>query len=334
MMARKRPWLDQFVELLDTLPSRVYTGKQIGELRNAHQDEFGIPRTLSVQRLIMALTETGQLREVAIPSEGAVREAERLGLPVEQAGELGRFLEERVETGADRTKWYAPFTRYVWGEASAYEVALSLRGGSYLSHASAVFLQGLTAQIPRTIYANKEQSEKPAPEGRLTQDGIDRAFANNPRSSQYIYMFEGTRIVLLSGKQTGNLEVSDVPLPGASDDRPGSPMMTVPTTKIERTLIDITVRPAYAGGVFEVLAAFRGALDRVSIPTLVATLRRLKYVYPYHQAIGFYLERAGYRPEQLQRLKALGIEFDFYLAHRMPDPQYNADWRVYYPAGL
>jgi hypothetical protein len=333
-VTRKRPWLNRLIALLEVRPNRVYTGKQLGELRAQYEDELQIPRTLSLQRIIMALGENGRLREVSIPSEGAVREAEHLGLPRERAAKLGQFLGEAGGPGWEGTRLYAPFTRYIWADASPYEVALSLRGGSYLSHASAVFLQGLTTQIPRTVYANKEQSEKPAPEGRLTQEGIDRAFANNPRASRYVYVFEGTRIVLLSGKQTGNLEVTEVPLPGSQDGRPGTPVPTVPTTKLERTLIDITVRPAYAGGVFEVLSAFKGALDRVSIPTLVATLRRLKYVYPYHQAIGFYLQRAGHPSEQLQRLKSLGLNFDFYLAHKMPEPQYDKEWRVFYPAGL
>ena len=39
-------------------------------------------------------------------------------------------------------------------------MALSLRPRSYLSHASALVLQGLTEQIPGTIYVNQEQSAK------------------------------------------------------------------------------------------------------------------------------------------------------------------------------
>lgn len=219
----------------------------------------------------------------------------------------------------------ASITRYVWGPVSMYAVAMSLRPGAYLSHASAVFIHGLTTQIPKTVYVNKEQSPKPAPTGPLTQDGIDRAFRNAQRSSHYVFGYEGYRVVLLSGKSTNRLEVSQVKGPSGE---------LLDVTKLERTLIDIAVRPVYAGGVFEVLNVFRAAKERVSVNTLVATLKTLGYVYPYHQAIGFYMERAGYEGTKLDRLRALGLNHDFYLSHKMGPTAYSAEWRVFFPEGL
>lgn len=92
----------------------------------------------------------------------------------------------------------------------------------------------------------------------------------------------------------------------------------LPVTGIERTLIDITVRPAYAGGVFQVFEAFKTAKDRVSVNVLIATLKKMKYVYPYHQAIGFYLEKAGYAEKLWSKLLAMGTDYNFYLAHHLP----------------
>jgi predicted transcriptional regulator of viral defense system len=206
-----------------------------------------------------------------------------------------------------------------------YELALSLRPGAYLSHASAVFLHGLSDQLPKTIYVNKEQSPKPHPSSELTQEGIDRAFRSTQRASRYVLTYEGYRFVLLSGKWTNRLEVSEIA--GPQGER-------VAATKLERTLIDIAVRPAYAGGVFEVAKAYRAARERASVGTVIATLKSLDYVYPYHQAIGFYMERAGYEGAKLDRLRALGVNFDFYLGHRMGPTSFSREWRVHYPEGL
>jgi hypothetical protein len=142
-----------------------------------------------------------------------------------------------------------------------------------------------------------------------------------------VYHFDIYRAVILNGKHTDRLEVSQMSAPEGSGE-------LLEVTKIERTLIDIAVRPAYAGGVEQVLAAFQRAKERMSVGTLIATLKRLGYMYPYHQAIGFYMERAGYEPVKLARLKALGLEHDFYLAHGLKDLTYDAAWRLHHPKDL
>jgi predicted transcriptional regulator of viral defense system len=215
--------------------------------------------------------------------------------------------------------------RYVVPDTSAYAVAQTLRRGSYLSHASSIFLHGITQQIPKTIYVNKEQSPKPSHPESLTQEGIDRAFSNRIRTSNYVFGYKDFKIVVLSGKATNQLEVDDLEI---------SPGEKVRTTRLERALIDIAVRPNYAGGVFEVLEAYRAAADRISVNLLVATLKRLGYVYPYHQAIGFYLERAGVAANQLAKVRSLGISYKFYLTNQISDHQYDSNWMVYFPQGL
>jgi hypothetical protein len=230
----------------------------------------------------------------------------------------------RVEIGGTTTA--PPIARYLHGDhPSPYEVALSLRINSYLSHGTAVFLHGLTEDEPVTIYLNQEQTPKPPPKGNLTQEGINRAFASNQRQSSLVLTYLDWRIVVISGKNSGRLEVSSMPGPqGESLD----------TTKVERTLIDIAVRPTYAGGVYKVLEAYKTARQRISLPVLVATLRKLDYVYPYHQAIGFYMTKAGYEPAQYERLLKLGLNYDFYLAHGLRDVVYDRQWRLFYPKGF
>jgi hypothetical protein len=129
----------------------------------------------------------------------------------------------------------------------------------------------------------------------------------------------------LSGKQTGNLGV--VVLPDSQGD-------TLRVTGLERTLIDIVVRPEYSGGPYQVLEAYKSAKNKMSVNTLLATLKKLDYMYPYHQAIGFYMQKAGYEPDRLMRIHRLGMEHDFYLAHSIGETTYDPMWRLHYPKGF
>jgi hypothetical protein len=223
-----------------------------------------------------------------------------------------------------KSERYGSTIRYVWGEYSPYAMALTLRPRSYLSHGTAVLLHGLNDQASKTIYVNQEQSKKPA-SGTLSQERLNLAFSRRQRTSSYVFSLEGRRVVLLSGKHTVQLGV--VAHSGLLGER-------LPVTGIARTLIDIVVRPAYAGGIQQVLEAYRGAEELVDTAELVRTLRQLNYLYPYHQAVGFLLERAGYPEKEWVELKRLGTEFDFYLVHGMKSPQYDSGWRLFYPQGM
>jgi len=215
--------------------------------------------------------------------------------------------------------------RYLWRDPTPLEVAASMRSTAYLCHNSAAYLHGLTGDYPAPIYVNCEQSEKPKPEGKLTQEAIDRAFQRKQRQSSFAFDYAGHQIVLLSGKHTGNLEVDDYPAQGR---------YMVRATAIERTLIDLTVRPIYAGGVENVLAAYSRAKGQMSVRKLAATLEALDYVYPFHQAIGFYLQRAGYSERNYRHFKRMGMRFDFHLAHNLRSKQFDEDWRLFHPKGM
>ncbi len=205
---------------------------------------------------------------------------------------------------------------------SQYHYAVSLRNGTYLSHSSAINILGLTQQVPNIIYVNKEQSPKKQSIGPITQDSIDRAFSHQQRKSKYVFKVENYQIVLLSGKYTKNA--------GVEIDK----TIGIPRTCLERTLIDITVRPKYAGGVFKVLEAFKSSIDNIDYKKLLMLYNQLGYKYPYHQSIGFYLENAGARKEDLKIYYDMGINFNFYLDYSIASPKLDNSWRVYFPLGI
>jgi len=214
---------------------------------------------------------------------------------------------------------------YSVGSLSLYDLIMNLKKNSYFSHFTAMYINHLTEQIPKTIYLNYEQTPKPQFDD-LTQKKLNWAFKRKPRTTNNIAKYGDYRVAIINGKHTGKLGVIEVEAPQVGK---------VFTTNIERTLIDITVRPVYAGSIYEVLRAYTFAKDRVSINKLVSILKKLNYVYPYHQAIGFYLEKSGvYEKSQINLLKDFDIKFDFYLANGIENAQYSNNWRLFFPKGF
>jgi hypothetical protein len=216
--------------------------------------------------------------------------------------------------------------RYAWGKVSLYEVMQTIKPECYFSYYTAVKFHGLTEQLPKTTYLTVEQFNSSISVGEMSQAAITRAFQGKPRTSTNIAESKDFRTCVVAGRNTDKLGVIEqAVLPDAGPLR---------FTNLERTLIDITVRPIYAGGVFEVAKAFDLAKDKLSVNALTAMLKKLKYTYPYHQAIGFYLERAGYKSSLLDLLRKLPMDFDFYLTHQKGETDYIKDWRLFVPKGF
>lgn len=277
--------------LFEQSPQKVYSEANIANILTEHREFWRLAKRTSTGEFISFLEKQGLLQKILLQADNYRR----------------------------RT-W-----RYSWGQASPFELALSISARGYLTHSTAVALHGLTNLLPKTIYLNVEQSPKPASSGTLSQASIDQAFKRKQRQSQMIYTHDDWSIIVVNGKNTRNLGVEDTI--GPSQER-------LRVTNLERTLIDIVVRPNYSGGVFQILEAYRGAKDRLSTNRLVATLKKLQYTYPYHQAIGFLMERAGYDPKRLSLLRQIETRFDFYLAHGIEQPEYSNTWKLFYPSGL
>ena len=247
-----------------------------------------------------------------------------------EAFTTNKFIDLLIEfTGLRKVRVGFPnrgMVRYVYGEPSIFNFALSLETDSYLTHFSALYLNDLTEQIPKYIYVNKEQSKKLKNKSDLEQGRIDNAFRNTPRLSNNNANYDDHLIFILNGMFTGELGV---------ERREGANNETILVTNVERTLIDCVVRPFYAGGVNQVLNAFRLAEEKVQLNNLSAMLKKLDYVYPYHQAIGFCLERSGvYSDSLIDIFASKEMKFDFFLTHKMGETEYSKKWRLFYPKGL
>ena len=120
--------LERLIQKLSATSKRVYSSGDLTLLYNELRSEWNLPKNLTRNKFQELVIESQTLKEVNLAAT-------------------------------------YPFDskRYHRGAFSNYELALSLRPDSYLSHGSAAFLHALTDQEPDFIYVNKEQSPKDHP---------------------------------------------------------------------------------------------------------------------------------------------------------------------------
>lgn len=284
------------VKAFDDERKNVFTMKEIGYVMAWNRTFWRLPISMSVPKFIEFLVTQTPMQKVVVPFKPP----------------------------------YRPVTRFVWGDVSLLPVLLSIRPSSYLTHYTAIDFHGLTQQSVNSVYVNSEQHavSSGAP---LTQDSLDRAFRKNPRSTKYQADYSRRRIIMINGRNTGRAGVirADVtdPVSGQS--------VNVDITSLERTLLDAVIRPQYCGGVPEVASSFALAQEKVSVNALLAMLKSLELIYPYHQCLGFYMDYAGrYSQRSIDWLQEFPREFDFYVAHGLKDTEYCEKWRLHVPKGM
>lgn len=203
----------------------------------------------------------------------------------------------------------------------SFDIAHSFFRKTHFSYFTALLINGLTLQIPKTIYLNYERPKIYYSENNLVQSRIDEAFSKSPRISNNITELPQYNILYLQSKNYNNKGV--VPFRDIYK-----------VTDIERTLIDVTVRPFYAGGVVEVLNAYEKSKGVIDVLKLYHYYKSMDFIYPYHQAIGFYLQKAGYTEKQYNLFKNFDFQFSFYLTYNMLHKNFSSEWNLYYPKGL
>src|ERR1700676_1692471 len=123
MKSRLEKSRSEILEFFNRSGRRVLMRSDLAAILTENRNLWRLPLRLTVDGFVAFLTKVGSLKRIVISS----------------------------------TK-YPEIVRYAWGECSPYQIALSLRPRAYLCHATALFLHGLTDQLPKKIYINSQNT--------------------------------------------------------------------------------------------------------------------------------------------------------------------------------
>ncbi|WP_052266289.1 hypothetical protein [Pedobacter kyungheensis] len=255
-------------------------------------------------------------------------ERERLEWGVRKKVTFLDFLEELLKSRVFYKEVFvdqagAEKTLLTHGKQNQFTMLSPLAKNGYFAYRSAMELNRLCTGGSKISYL---KTEHPRDRGilkagnELTQDAITAAFESLPRVNKNVLEWRKGEVMLANGKKTDRLGVLRVE----------NEIDSYCYTDLERTLIDIVVRPFYAGGTEQVLKAFKKAKQQLNIEKLNDYLQKLGFIYPYHQCVGYYLEKAGYAKKEYALFNKNKV-FDFYLTHAMEYPDYIEKWKLYVP---
>jgi predicted transcriptional regulator of viral defense system len=211
-----------------------------------------------------------------------------------------------------------------------YEVALAMFPRGYFCNLSAVYYQSLTNQVPRTVYICIESNAKKTKRNdELTNSKLRQAFLKPHRHTRFIFDSNGFDIVVVERMKNTDSGVISSKTPV------GLLPLNTRVAGVERALIDAVVSPQYNGGISSILDYFQNAKAKIDVTKLLDIYSRLDFVYPYFQALGFFLDRAGLNEKANDFRAIFPPKNKFYLDHSTKSSwKYDDTWMIYYPEGV
>lgn len=233
--------------------------------------------------------------------------------------QFGKFYDRLVDIGLLSFSVFMDgkyLTRYSFYEDLPDEkVLISLKKNAFFSMSSALNYQGLSEYRDNFVFISQEQSDKGFNDVKLTQEAIDRAFLKDYRKTHMIGEYNKKHIVFLQPKYTKQFGVIEID--------------GIRVSSIERTLIEMVINVQYFRNSKEIINVFSRIKHHIKVDSVFKILEEFNLIYPYFQSLGFFLEKIGFKKEELFEFKDNISEFDFYTDKAQKEYIYNEYWKMY-----
>ncbi|MBT0554884.1 type IV toxin-antitoxin system AbiEi family antitoxin domain-containing protein [Riemerella anatipestifer] len=201
-----------------------------------------------------------------------------------------------------------------------YDIASTRSRKAFFSFHTALSIHNLILNQPKQIYLTLERPTFVKSLSNLEQSTIDEVFSKPAKTTNNKRTYTIYSITLINGQHQNNIGII--------------PFRNYKVSDIERTLIDICVRPFYSGGVSQVLSIFNEVKSTMDTEKLFEYYRNMNFIYPYHQIIGFYLDKSGYPKESYEKFLSLRTDIKFYITYNILHKNFSEKWNLYYPMGM
>ncbi|RYA23600.1 hypothetical protein CRU96_06890 [Malaciobacter halophilus] len=209
-------------------------------------------------------------------------------------------------------------TRYTFNKTfNVLDFCNSLSKNTFFSMTTTLNIQGLTDFRNNYIFVSKERTKRVEQRSiNLIQENIDNAFKKKPKRTTAHDKIENYNIILLEANNTNSFEI--IKYNGYK------------ISSINRSFVEIISNIHYFQSSSRVIEVFSKIKDSLSIDIIYDVIDNFKFIYPYFQLAGYYLERIGYSKDELLKFHSKKQNLKFYTEKNKDNYSFDSYWNIFY----
>lgn len=215
------------------------------------------------------------------------------------------------------------------GLASAFDVALSLKKNSFLTGYYVMSLNGWTEYIPKVIHVNWKRNPFQKKDSLIDNNTLQMIAFREKQTSKLRFNYNKYEIVILNGQVLKKYKHDHFKRIDKQFDLPSY----AETYIDERLIIEALINYHYFGGADIVWNAGKNQFNNLDLDLMLAIYKEMELIYPYANAIGYWLERSGVSSKYISKwVKLVNHDLQFHLF--MGDKErrvFNDKWNLYIP---
>lgn len=215
------------------------------------------------------------------------------------------------------------------GTPSAFDIALSLKKNTFLTGYYMMSINGWTEYIPKIIHVNWVRNSFEKKDTVIDNDNLQMIAFKEKHFSKLRFSYDHYEIVVLNGQVMKKYKHNHFKEIESRFELP----VYAKTYIDERLLIESLINYQYFGGADIVWEAGITKSSNLDLDLLLIIYKEMELIYPYANAIGYWLESAGVGSKYLSKwLKLVNNDLQFHLFLGDKERRiFNQKWNLFIP---
>ena len=198
-----------------------------------------------------------------------------------------------------------------------YQFSKTLEKKSFFSMSTALNILNLTNERSDFVFVSKERATRLEFDSKtIKQENIDNAFSKKPRRTTAHNKIKEYSIVMLESNNTNEYEVINY--------------NGYRVSSVNRVFVEAISNIQYFKNPDFLLKIFKEIKKELNLKKIYDVITNFGFIYPYYQLAGFYLERIGFKKDELVHFYNKRSNLNFYTHKNQLNYDYNEYWKIYF----